>query len=409
MRFPALRSRDFRLYLAGNFFALNANWILRLVTGWLGWQLTGSVTWTGILAFLLFAPTMVSGPLFGVVADRVDIRRAGLLIQSLLLALALLLLAMFLGGLLGIWVLAALALAFGIVTSAYHPIRMSMVPRLVERDGIANAISITSINFNLGRFIGPAVGGWLIHRFGAGFAIGVIVACYLPFIAALVFLRPRERNNPTPAQGSLLAQLLDGGRYAWRHPVILKGLALIALFAVILRGTLELLPALADGVYARGADGLGQAAASAGVGALFSSFAMAMLPTGERTAIPATAIAGILGGLALTAALGTVPGWWITLLLLAGMGFCGTIVGVSLMQTIQMQVDDAYRGRVMSLWGVVGIGGAATGAAVLGAVADLFGLPAVLLAGGLGGMAVAGLLWAWRPVRQAAQREGAGE
>ena len=90
--FAPLSLRDFRVYLGGNFFAINAMWVQRVVIGWLAWDLTGSVFWTGIVGFALFAPTIVLAPLFGVVADRKDLRVMIAQVQVAMCSLSLVLL-----------------------------------------------------------------------------------------------------------------------------------------------------------------------------------------------------------------------------------------------------------------------------------------------------------------------------
>ena len=167
MRLPALQSRNFRTYVFGTFFSLHGLWIQRIVVGWLGWELTGSATWVGILSFLLFAPTIVSGPLFGVVADRVDVRFAALCTQSLQFGLSLAMLILHIAGLTSIWSLAVLSMLIGTVTSAHHPLRMTMAPRLVDENALGNAVAITSVNFNFARLFGPAIGGVVIATYGA--------------------------------------------------------------------------------------------------------------------------------------------------------------------------------------------------------------------------------------------------
>ena len=207
MRFPALRARDLRIYIFGNFFALNGLWVQRVVVGWLGWDLTGQASWVGIIAFLMFAPTMISGPLFGVVADRVDVRRAAFVTQTLLALTALAMMVLYLTDLLTIWTLAATAVATGVISSAHHPIRMAMVPRLVPRDALANAVALVSINFNFARLMGPAAGGLLISSFGVHWALLVTVLCFLAAVggpgfrtaAAPCRWRAEGRHVPRPA------------------------------------------------------------------------------------------------------------------------------------------------------------------------------------------------------------------
>ena len=150
MRFPALQSRDFVVYTAGSISSVNALWINRVIIGWLGWELTGLASWVGLLSFALFAPTIVSSPLFGVILDRVDLRRAAILSQSILIATITLLFVLYVSGLLTIWLLGLIALSVGFTSSADRTIRFVMVPRLVEREALANAVAIHGNQFQYG-------------------------------------------------------------------------------------------------------------------------------------------------------------------------------------------------------------------------------------------------------------------
>ena len=159
MRFPALKSKQFLLFTAGNWSAMIAIWINRVLIGWLGWELTGLASWVGLLSFFLFAPTIIASPLFGVLLDRVDHRRAAFASQSVL-ALAIASLLVFqLTGILNIYLLGAVALVIGVTSSADRTIRFVLVPRIVEKSALANAVAIHGINFNTARLIGPAIGG----------------------------------------------------------------------------------------------------------------------------------------------------------------------------------------------------------------------------------------------------------
>ena len=95
MNVAALKYRDFRFYLGGNIFALNALWMQRVTIGWIAWDLTASSSFVGFIAFMNFAPTLVSGPLFGVWIDRVRVKRAALVTQSLMMTIALAILFLF--------------------------------------------------------------------------------------------------------------------------------------------------------------------------------------------------------------------------------------------------------------------------------------------------------------------------
>lgn len=401
MRLPALQSPHFRIYVAGTFFSLQGLWIQRIVFGWLGWDLTGSASWVGGLSFLLFAPTILSGPLFGVLADRVDVRIAALCTQSLQagLSLAALLLQVF--GLTSIWSLAFLCLAIGTVTSAHHPLRMTMAPRLVSRDALANAVAITSVNFNFARLIGPAIGGVIIAGYGATAAMAITVVCFLPFLGALTRIRLRQRDQAAGTREPFLQQLKDGALMAVRHPVIRVALLMTGLFSIVGRGALEILPAIADGAFERGASGLGQIAAAGGAGALIASTFMAVRNRQVVGRLPRISVVSVFAGFGLCILLGLTQNWPVALAAVVGIGFCGATVGIGLQSTVQLSLTDTYRGRVMSLWTVLGIGGAAVGAIVLGWLADIAGFGIAL--GWPGAIGIVGasvlLVWAKRSAR----------
>ena len=137
----ALAHPAFRAYLAGNFAGLNGMWILRIAMGWLAWDLTGSAAITGLVAFLNFAPTLVSGPVFGVLADRIDPRHGLVATQSLQFLLAGALFALAARDAITAPVLLVMSLGIGLAASAYHPLRMTLAPRLVPREALSSLLT----------------------------------------------------------------------------------------------------------------------------------------------------------------------------------------------------------------------------------------------------------------------------
>lgn len=390
MNLSALANRDFRRYFAANTIALNGMWIQRVTLGWLAWSLTGQAGFVGLIAFLSFAPTLVSGPLFGVAADRVDLRRAALATQSALAAGSAALAFAQWAGMLGPWLLALLSASIGVVTSAHHPVRMALAPRLADRGSIGSVVALSSLGFNLARLIGPAVGGWMIAKQGVTATLFVTLACFLPLLAVLARMRLPVQVQETGA--GVFAALRDGVRHAAGDAVIRQALMLTGIFALVARGMLELLPVLADGAFGRGPTGLGQLTAAAGGGALVSSLAIAFGPGQRPGRLPASSLLAALVGLGIVAGLGQTASWPLTVALVAGLGCCSTLVGVTMQSAVQMALPDDYRGRVMSLWSMVGIGAAALGAVGIGALADALGLRLALALAGGAGMLLAGAL-----------------
>ena len=374
----ALIHRDFRIYVIGNFFALNGLWIQRITISWLGWSLTGSASFVGILAFLMMLPTLIFGPLLGVLADRTNVRIAAMGTQTALFAVTLALTITYFSGLLSSTVLAMSAISNGLVTALHHPIRMAMAPRLVPIEAIGAAVPIISINFNLSRFLGPFIAGTLIATLGVGSALVVNAAAFLPLIFALSFIHPRPKSGPPKDRIGFLESFRDGLTHTRRDPLILTGILVTAITSLSARGVQEILPVIADGVFQQGASGLGQLTAAAGLGALASSIMLARHPIAAEDGLPRASLIGACVSLSLVVALAFAPYWWLALLCVAGLGASGTQVGVGIQSAIQIRLDDDMRGRVMSLWTTTAIGATALGALALGAGADVVGLHAAL-------------------------------
>lgn len=384
MNLGALRSADYRRYFLGNVFALNGMWLCRVTLAWLAWAGTGQASFVGLVAFLVFAPTLVSGPFFGVLADRVALKRAALLTQSGLAASAAALLLAAALDRLSPMLLAGLALALGIVTSAHHPVRLALAPSLVPREAIASAVALGSLNFNLARLTGPAVGGLVISGLGAAATLALAVACFVPTLWLIAGLEPRA-HRPALQRSSVLAALGEGIGHAARTPVIRTAMITIGIFSLVARGLLEILPVLADGVFARGAAGLGALTAAAGAGALAAAAVITLSPGQRPGRLPLASRIAAPAGLLLVAGIAWTRSWPVALVLTAALGLCGTLAGVGLQSTVQLALPDAFRARVMSLWTMLAVGGAAVGAILLGALIDRLGVaPALTLAAAAG-------------------------
>ena len=388
MNLSALSFRDFRIYLGGNLFASNALWMQRVTIGWLAWDLTSSATFVGFVAFINFAPSMIIGPFFGVLIDRVRIKQAAKVTQLLSFMLALGFYLFFTFGILNEVVLSVLSGFSGLVVSAHTPVRMSLAPRLVDRTSVASVITIGAINFNLARLTGPALGGWLIAVWGVSLALLVQMLCYLPFLFAIGLLRPRERLSSGVTDEAFFSALNSGIRHVLKSPFICRALLITALYSFLIRGTLEILPVIADGLFNKGAAGLGLLTSSAGFGALLAGMTKAFMPGQTSGELPKYVLASALVGIALVSLLGLSNSWGFTLICISYLGFSSTLSGISIQTAIQIDLDDSLRGRVMSLWTMVGIGATAMGAIALGGLADYIGFTLAFGAGSALGIVV---------------------
>ena len=132
--------RNYRIYAFGDFVSLIGNWAQRVAIGWLTWQLTGSVTWLGLIAFADLFPSVALAPLGGVIADRGDPRSISFNTQMVQMAHALALCILTVTGLMGIWLLLALTVARGALAAVNQPARLSLVPSLLPREYLPAAI-----------------------------------------------------------------------------------------------------------------------------------------------------------------------------------------------------------------------------------------------------------------------------
>lgn len=166
--------------------------------------------------------------------------------------------------------------------------------------------------------------------------------------------------------------------------LILIAMLTTGLFSLIIRASLEVLPIIADGVFERGAAGLGIITAAAGVGAIAASVMQVSARPPVRGHLPRRALVATLLGAIMTLGLGLNNDWVIAVILIGGLGFTSTLVGVNFQAAVQMQLDDDIRGRVMSLWMTVAVGGTALGALAVGVLIEYVGFTAALSGVGIG-------------------------
>ena len=389
MELSALKFKDFRTFVGGSIFSLNALWMQRITIGWIAWELTSSATFVGFIAFINFVPSMIMGPLFGVLIDRAPIKNTAIATQFMLFIIALCFYLSFAFGLINEVILTIVSASSGLIASAYNPVGMSLGPRLVGHGSIPSVVTINAINFNLARLIGPAIGGWIVTVWGVGIALLIQTLCYLPFIFVLSLLSPRELPCSTSIEEPFLRALRSGIRHVSENPFISRAFLLTALFASLIRGTLEILPVIADGVFSKGAAGLGLLTSSAGLGALVAGLVKIFMPSQKVEEIPKVSILSALAGISLIPVVGFSDSWELTIGCVACLGFTNTVSAISIQTAIQIDLNDSLRGRVMSLWIMVSMGAVAIGAFIMGGLADYIGLPIALgLAGGLGSLVV---------------------
>lgn len=369
--YSAFSSRNYRKYLYGNLFSVLGVWIQRLALGWHAWQLSESALVVGLVAAAQFMPLVLLTPFFGVLVDQVNTRIAAILMHFLLALVASALAALTLTGHMTVDWLVGLAFMHGLANSAYSPVRLALIPELVRREQFPSAVAISSMVFNISRFIGPGIAGAIVALYGLGSAYAINAITYLPVIYVLFVIRIDELPHDPTAKKPYLAQLMEGLRYTRDHVRIRQIILLSGVSNFFGRGILELMPAFAALIFEGGSSALAALMAAAGVGAILASlvFSSRRFHSHLHTLV----VVGSIGvGLSIVL-FGLVDSLSMGIFVVLLMGLFASLVSIGSQTEVQMLVENRLRGRVMSLWTLVIMGGPAVGSVVAGALAGDIG------------------------------------
>jgi len=380
LSFPAFRSRNYRLYFAGQSISLIGTWMTRLATSWLVYRLTDSAFLLGLTGFLSQIPALFLSPLAGVWVDRWDRHRAMVITQVLAMLQSLALAALTLSGHVSMpWVL-FLTLMQGLINTFETPARQSFVIQMVEdRADLSNAIALNSSIVNAGRLVGPAIAGLVIAAYGEGFCFLIDGLSYIAVVYSLLAmknLRPGLRNPPK----HVWQELTEGWRYIVGSAAIHWILLMLGLVSLIGMPFTVLMPIVADKVLGGGAHTLGFLTAATGLGALVCAVMLAMRQSVVGLGRSLGLAALLLGGSLILFGLSRSFWWSMVLMFGAGYGMMQQIVGSNtILQTI---VADDKRGRVMSFYSMAVFGFLPIGSLFAGSIAARIGAPETLILGG---------------------------
>lgn len=376
----ALKNKNFLIYLTGSAISLHGLWIFRVALAWYTWQLTQSEAWVGIIAFTQFAPAMIFGPLFGVIADRFERRKVSIAINVGSCANMVVLTVLAFTGRLNIVSLTLVSLMQGVLDGSHTPVRMALVPSIVEREQLSSAIAINSIAFNFSRIIGPAISGLVIVSLGVAAAFAINAVSYLAIITAVALISIRKRPERGTGPSNVWTEIMEGVRYVRGHFIISTLILAITLNTVFGRGVLEMMPAVADELLQRGSAGFAIMTAAVGAGAVLIGLLLAGgtrwldLPAIKKSLIATSLLILVYGG---------STNFYLSTATVCLLGVMLSLCGIGSQILIQTHVDDDVRGRVSSLWGMIAFGGTALGSLAIGALAQFVGLQATLLGAGV--------------------------
>ena len=381
--FSSLSSPNYRLYFWGQLVSVSGTWMQTVAQSFLVLQLTDSGTDLGLATAARFVPIFLLGPWGGLVADRLDKRRVLYVTQSLSGVLALVF-----GVLVGthaiqMWMVYLLAVALGFVNVFDNPARQSLIPELVSRPLVRNAVTLNSVTVNMARIFGAALGGGIASLVGLALCFDINAASFAAVVVSLA-LMSADQMQRSDREPRAPGQIRAGLRYVRTEPELLVPLLMIAIIGALAWEFPISLPLVARSVFHGGAGTYGAMTAVMGAGAVVGGLITASRKRARRRGL---AIAAIGWGAAITAA-AFAPTMPLEYAALVFVGY-GSISFNSLAKTaLQLSAAPAMRGWVMSLWAVAWLGSTPVGGPIVGWMGEEFGARWSLIVGGIPTIAV---------------------
>ncbi|HWD59665.1 MAG TPA: MFS transporter [Stellaceae bacterium] len=382
---------DFRRLWTIGLVVFAVRWLEMLVVGVFVYQRTGSAFQVALMTLLRMAPMMLFGPLIGAYVERMERRRAQIMVSLSMLATAIVVAALAFAGRLEVWHLALAAFCNGIAWAADNPVRRVMIGEVVGPERMGSAMAIDVGANNASQMLGPTIGGLVLSSFGIAGAFSISVAAYAIAVAAALRLGHRNAIAPTKS-GAVLTHVLEGLLMASRDRRLVAILIITVVYNVFGWPFTSMIPVIGQDALHLDPGGIGILASMTGVGSFIGAIAIALWARQRHfTTLYVTAVLGYLTlmmGVAL-APVATLAGGALFATGLANSGF-------SVMQAtlIYLAAPAEMRSR---LYGVLSlcIGSGLVGFLNIGLMAEWAGAPAATVLSGIEGLAAMALTWRW--------------
>ncbi|HEX4750931.1 MAG TPA: MFS transporter [Bryobacteraceae bacterium] len=377
--FKAFEYPDFRVMWIGACISTVGTWMQILAQSWLVYSLSKSAVYLGLDAFFGQIPIFMFSLFGGVFADRSSRQKLLLMSQFIQMACAFILTALVITGLVQVWHIWCLSFTVGIAQSFGGPAYSALIPSLVEKKDLQNAIALNSIQFNLARVVGPALGGIALAKLGAAWCFSLNGISYIAVIITLLMIKPKF--VPQGTSESIMDSMKEGINFL-RSRQGMVGLVFLAFLMTLLSYPLiTFLPVMATTVFHGGANTFTLFLCFSGVGSITGALVIAGMqahPGQARRSLLVMLLLGLLMfgfGLSRLLPLSTA--------LVFGAGACLMVVFALNSSLVQLYVDDKMRGRVMSVYNVAFRGGMPLGSLISGFLIRSISAPAIMAANGV--------------------------
>ena len=380
----ALRHRNYRLYWFGQLASVLAQNMEGVAQSWLVLEITNSPLLLGLTGLTFAAPTILLSLLGGVIADRADRRRIMILSQLASALNFLIIGTLVVTESIAQWHVMTLAFVSGCVRAFDRPSRMALLPQMVPKDDIPNAVAVGGTIWQLNRLVGPAVAGVAIYLMGIG---PTYYFCFVASISAVGLWLPIriEHRSTAPAAAGLVQHMIDGLRFIRANEIYYTFIGMTFFNSVFGMSYLILMPVFARNVLDVGSQGFGFLQSTGGAGALCGVLAAAYFSHVRGKGLQAIGGAVTFGLLIMVFAFSR--SYPLSLALAFFLGVSSQLYMTTINTILQVNLPDQLRGRVMGIfgltWDLMPVGGM-----IAGAIAEFAGAPVAV---GFGGLMVAGM------------------
>lgn len=377
--FKAFQYRDFRLMWFGACTSTIGTFMQIVAQSWLVLQISGSARLLGLDAFLANIPIFLFSLVGGVAADRVSRRHLLLASQWVQLSCAFTLAALFALGVVRIWHILSLSFIVGTAQSFGGPAYSAIIPALVEKDDLPNAIALNSIQFNLARVIGPVLGGVALTKLGASWCFSLNGVSFIAVIISLMVVH--LRFEPQGTGQSILSSMKQGFGFIRKQGAMEGLIALAFTMTAFAFPMITFLPVFAKDVFHQGAATYTILLVFSGLGSVGGALIVAALGNVHNKGRIALLMLICVGCLMAAFALSKSLTASCVLVFFSGAALLCAFAMIS--SLVQLIVSDEMRGRVMSVYNVAFRGGMPLGSVVSGWLIPIFSAPKVIAANGL--------------------------
>jgi MFS family permease len=375
----AFTYRDFRVLWIGSCTSSIGTWMQNVAENWLVLSLTGSAFYLGLDAFLQQLPIILFMLIGGVFADRFDRKRTLIVSQYIQMTCAFTLAMLVFSGHVHVWQILCLSFITGSAQAFGGPASQALIPSLVDKKALPNAIALNSIQFNLARVVGPLLAGVTLAAFGMSLCFSLNGLSFLVVIVALMSLR--VQHIPPAAPKRMRDELITGLSYVRNTKTLMELTILAAALTLLAFSTLTFLPLFAKEVFHQDVRLYSRLMAFSAAGSVVGALVIAWKGRFKGMGLTALIMQGLSGILMIGFASSRVL--WLSEILLFVFGLSLITVFSTVTSLVQLIAPDELRGRVMSIYMVAFRGGIPLGSLASGYVASKLGAPPVLIFNGV--------------------------